>query len=82
MPQVAQERGRTLVECALRCFGRFLVASDGVTDMVASEVISSTLWTANDPLRAARRLAAKAFRRGARDNVSLLVARCLDAPDL
>lgn len=59
-----------------------LLYSDGLTDMVTSQVISDTLKTAKDPLQAAKRLAAKAFSNGARDNISLLVARCLDAPDL
>jgi serine/threonine protein phosphatase PrpC len=56
-----------------------LLCSDGLTDMVASQVISDTLKTAGDPLQAARRLAARAFSGGARDNVSLLVARYLGA---
>ncbi|MCD9893230.1 PP2C family protein-serine/threonine phosphatase [Bradyrhizobium japonicum] len=59
-----------------------LLCSDGLTDMVASQVISDTLKSAKDPLQAAKRLAAKAFSAGARDNISLLVARCLDAPAL
>lgn len=58
-----------------------LLCSDGLTDMVTSEVIGSTLRTAKDPLQAAKRLAAKAFSAGARDNVSLLIARCLDSPE-
>ena len=57
-----------------------LLCSDGLTDMVSSQVIGGTLRTARDPLQAARKLAAKAFSGGARDNVSLLVARCSDAP--
>jgi serine/threonine protein phosphatase PrpC len=57
-----------------------LLCSDGLTDMVANEVISNTLRTANDPLRPVRNLAAKAFRAGARDNVSLILARRSDPP--
>jgi serine/threonine protein phosphatase PrpC len=49
--------------------------------MVSGQAISNTLRTAKNPLHAARRLAAKAFSNGARDNVSLLVARCMDAPE-
>lgn len=64
-------RGETLLLC-----------SDGLTDMVASQVIRDTLKTAKDPLQAAKRLAAKAFSAGAGDNISLLIARCLHAPDL
>jgi serine/threonine protein phosphatase PrpC len=50
--------------------------------MVSSQAISDTLRTAKDPLQAAKKLAAKAFRAGARDNVSLLIARCFDAREL
>jgi PPM family protein phosphatase len=56
-----------------------LLCSDGLTDMVANQIISYTLRTAKDPLRSARELAAKAFRAGAKDNVSLIVARRTDA---
>ncbi len=56
-----------------------LLCSDGLTDMVSDQAISDALGTAQDPLQAAKRLAAKAFSAGARDNVSLLIARCLDA---
>ena len=52
-----------------------LLCSDGLTDMVANQIISYTLRTAKDPLRSARELAAKAFRAGAKDNLSLIVAR-------
>lgn len=54
-----------------------LLCSDGLTDMVPDHTISSTLLTAKDALQAARRLAGKSFSGGARDNLSLLVARCL-----
>lgn len=53
-----------------------LVCSDGLTDMVAHDIISHTLRAANDPLRSARKLAAKAFSAGARDNLSLIIACC------
>ncbi|HZR85303.1 MAG TPA: protein phosphatase 2C domain-containing protein [Bradyrhizobium sp.] len=59
-----------------------LLCSDGLTDMVSGRTISNTFRVAKDPLHAARRLAAKAFSNGARDNISLLVARRSDAPDL
>lgn len=57
-----------------------LLCSDGLTDMVASQVISETLRTGEDPSRSVRELAAKAFRAGARDNISLIVARCSGLP--
>lgn len=56
-----------------------LLCSDGLTDMLTSEIIGSTLRTAEDPLRSVRTLVAGAFRAGARDNVSLIVARRSDA---
>lgn len=57
-----------------------LLCSDGLTDMLTNEVISSILKTANNPLQVTRKLAAKAFSGGAPDNISLLVARCSDTP--
>lgn len=57
-----------------------LLCSDGLTDMVTSEVIGSTLRVAPDPLHVARKLAAKTFSGGARDNFSLIVARHSDTP--
>ncbi|WP_442894913.1 hypothetical protein [Bradyrhizobium sp. AZCC 1610] len=56
-----------------------LLCSDGLADMVTNQIISYTLRTAKDPRRSARELAAKAFRAGAKDNVSLIVARRTDA---
>lgn len=57
-----------------------LLCSDGLTDMVNSEVIGNTMRAANDPLQVTRKLAAKAFSGGARDNISVLVARFSDTP--
>ncbi|MCK1389002.1 protein phosphatase 2C domain-containing protein [Bradyrhizobium sp. 21] len=57
-----------------------LLCSDGLTDMITSEAIGSTLRKTNQSLQITRRLAAKAFSGGARDNISLLVARCSDTP--
>ncbi|QQO14800.1 serine/threonine-protein phosphatase [Bradyrhizobium diazoefficiens] len=59
-----------------------LLCSDGLSDMVSSHAISEALETAKDPLHAVKHLAAKAFSAGARDNVSLLVARCSVASEL
>ena len=56
-----------------------LLCSDGLTDMVGGQVISDTLRAAKAPVRSVRQLAAKAFSAGARDNVSLIVARRSDA---
>jgi serine/threonine protein phosphatase PrpC len=70
------------VDAPLASGETLLLCSDGLTDMVDEKIIRDILSTAKDPLQAAKRLAAKAFNAGARDNVSLLVARCLDTPDL
>ncbi|KRR26215.1 hypothetical protein CQ14_21305 [Bradyrhizobium lablabi] len=55
-----------------------LLCSDGLTDMVADQIISYTLRTTESPLRSARKLAAEAFNAGARDNISLMVVRRSD----
>jgi protein phosphatase len=68
------------VDAPLATGETLLLCSDGLTDMVASQLISDTLKTAGDPLQAVRGLAAKAFDAGARDNISLLAARRLDGP--
>jgi serine/threonine protein phosphatase PrpC len=49
--------------------------------MIANQTMSDALRTAKNPLQAARRLAAKAFSAGGRDNVSLLVARLSEGSD-
>ncbi|MEY9242526.1 PP2C family protein-serine/threonine phosphatase [Bradyrhizobium elkanii] len=72
----------TSIDAPLAPGETLLLCSDGLTDMVSGQTISDTLRTARDPLQVAKRLAAKAFSAGARDNISLLVARCLPAPAL
>jgi PPM family protein phosphatase len=72
----------TSIDAPLAPGETLLLCSDGLTDMVSGQAIRDTLRTAKDPLQAAKRLAAKAFSAGARDNISLLIARCLDAPEL
>ena len=60
--------------------GEILVlCSDGLTDMVSGQSISETLRTANGPLQSVRKLAAKAFSAGARDNISIVAARLSEA---
>jgi protein phosphatase len=51
-----------------------LLCSDGLTDMVDNQTISKILRSARTPLQSVRKLAARAFGAGARDNVSLIVA--------
>lgn len=68
------------VEPALRRNETLLLCSDGLTDMVAHHQIQDTLSrTANVEL-GARSLAAQAFRAGAADNLSIVLARC-GSPD-
>lgn len=55
-----------------------LLCSDGLTDMVSDDSIALALRASGDPAQAAHNLAGKAFAAGARDNVSLVVARCSD----
>ncbi|EAQ37510.1 Protein phosphatase 2C-like [Nitrobacter sp. Nb-311A] len=52
-----------------------LLCSDGLTDMVDDRDIRHALSVANDPIRAVRDLVAKVFAVGARDNISVIVAR-------
>lgn len=56
-----------------------LLCSDGLTDMVLNQVIDDSLRNTKTPLQSARKLVAKAFAAGARDNISLIVARRSDA---
>lgn len=56
-----------------------LLCSDGLTDMVDNQVIGESLRDTKTPLQSVRKLVAKAFAAGARDNISLIVARRSDA---
>jgi len=58
-----------------------LLCSDGLTDMVADQIISETLRSGKDPNLSVRKLAAKAFSAGARDNISIIVASNSGLPD-
>lgn len=51
-----------------------LLCSDGLTDMVDNQTITKVLRSAGTPLQSVRKLAARAFGAGARDNISLIVA--------
>jgi serine/threonine protein phosphatase PrpC len=63
------------VDAPLQPEETLLLCSDGLTDMVDDSEIAEVLRAADDPIRAVRDLAGKAFSAGARDNVSLIVAR-------
>ncbi|WP_167558863.1 PP2C family protein-serine/threonine phosphatase [Bradyrhizobium canariense] len=67
------------VDAPLKPEETLLLCTDGLTDMVADDSIAHALNAANDPIRAVRHLAGKAFAAGARDNVSLVVARHCNA---
>jgi serine/threonine protein phosphatase PrpC len=63
------------VDAPLKPEETLLLCSDGLTDMVDDRGIAHALSAAQSPLRAVRDLAGKVFTAGARDNVSLIVAR-------
>ena len=67
-PHVAMDPSPTLGETLLLC-------SDGLTDLVSDDAISRILTFTADLCLATRHLAALAFRRGAYDNLSIVVAR-------
>ena len=67
------------IDAPLTAGESLLLCSDGLTDMVPDQAISEALRTGKDPAQSARKLAAKAFSAGARDNVSLILARCSEA---
>ncbi|MBH5385251.1 PP2C family protein-serine/threonine phosphatase [Bradyrhizobium diversitatis] len=62
------------VEAPLASGEALLLCSDGLTDMVDNQSISKVLRSARTPLQSVRKLAARAFGAGARDNISLIVA--------
>lgn len=53
---------------------RFLLASDGLTDMVSEEDIAEVLWRHRDPQVCAGKLVALANERGGIDNITVVVA--------
>jgi PPM family protein phosphatase len=66
------------VEVPLASGEILLLCSDGLTDMVDHHAIESILSDARTPVETVRRLAAKAFRAGGRDNISLIAACRID----
>lgn len=58
----------------------FLLASDGLTDMVPEEHLLAILEDENDPERAVHRLVREANLSGGVDNISALVARIEELP--
>ena len=53
---------------------RFLLASDGLTDMVNEEDIAEALWRHRDPQVCAENLVALANERGGIDNITVVIA--------
>ena len=53
---------------------RFLLASDGLTDLVSAEDIAEALWRHRDPQVCAENLVALANERGGVDNITAVVA--------
>jgi len=68
------------VDAPLAAGESLLLCSDGLTDMVPSQVISEALRASKVSDRSVRKLAGKAFRAGAKDNISLIVARRVSSP--
>jgi serine/threonine protein phosphatase PrpC len=58
-----------------------LLCSDGLTDMVADNILRDMLSKAPDPNTAVRHLTAQAFRAGGHDNISVVVARLADTSE-
>jgi serine/threonine protein phosphatase PrpC len=58
-----------------------LLCSDGLTDMIDDHSGAAALHASADPIQTVRDLAGKAFAAGARDNISLVVARRSDPPE-
>ena len=57
---------------------RYLICSDGLTDVVRDATISETLAEHDDPAGAADAFVAMALRGGGRDNVTCIVAHVID----
>lgn len=70
------------VEAPLAPGETLLLCSDGLTDMIDNLAISKIFSAAGTPLQSLRMLAAEAFRAGALDNVSLIVACRSDTPSV
>lgn len=63
------------VDAPLKPDEALLLCSDGLSDLVSDGDINRVLTGTADPALATRRLAAVAFRHGAHDNISIVVAR-------
>ncbi|WP_440713809.1 PP2C family protein-serine/threonine phosphatase [Gordonia sp. FQ] len=73
-----QEVEPTLTIREARAGDRYLLCSDGLSDVVSEETIAETLATIADHAEAADRLIELALRSGAPDNVTVVVADVVD----
>ncbi len=71
--EVELDRGRVVAG------DRFLLCSDGLTNHVADEEIAAAIG-GSTPQKACDSLVALTLQRGAKDNVSLIIVACDDAP--
>ena len=55
---------------------RYLICSDGLTDMVAEADITAILRDADDTEEAANKLVDLALANGGRDNITVIVCQC------
>jgi len=60
---------------------RYLICSDGLTDVVRDTTLAEALATHREPAASAEALVQMALRGGARDNVSCIVAHVVDVDD-
>ncbi|HXW44092.1 MAG TPA: protein phosphatase 2C domain-containing protein [Streptosporangiaceae bacterium] len=58
---------------------RYLLCSDGLTDVVSDEAVHETLVTVEDADQAVRQLIAQAIRNGGPDNITCIVADVVDS---
>ncbi len=58
---------------------RYLLCSDGLTDVVSDEAVHETLMTVKDADQAVRQLIAQAIRNGGPDNITCIVADVVDS---
>ncbi|MFT3716487.1 MAG: protein phosphatase 2C domain-containing protein [Gordonia sp. (in: high G+C Gram-positive bacteria)] len=73
-----QEVEPTLTMREARAGDRYLLCSDGLSDVVSEETIAETLSTVQDEADCADRLIELALRSGAPDNVTVIVADVVD----
>ncbi len=67
-----------LVVRQARAGDRYLIASDGLTDYVAVDTVTSVLTETRDPEQCCDRLVALALRAGAPDNVTVVIGDVVD----